>query len=363
MAYGRSQAIKLYQNSLDSSGDTGNGAHNFVNHYTSNMDTLKSFWITPEDQFITDESGESTSIALGTTPVAESGKTPVTTNNKSPPLPSTTGSNWKTSSGPTNHKTKSRTVPTVTSTSNNDSTRGLLNRKNPPSLCYIPTPCKQSNEGGTTAMSNQNHQPPATTTKLRKKQSPVKKKPTAEILSTDARKEQAQHSNTPRDLTEFEIIMLEKAYSNKLTTRDMKLPDEHIFDNVTKLSDAIQDSSLEESETVLEEGNEKKVVDSSVEEAHMGSVAQALEEWNTEKVLQDTDVSEDKDIGIFPLVVSSVTESSKNETTTKGTSIKHIKCVMTREGLLLQPQILSPQIVTLMDMIELRIPLARRMWP
>jgi hypothetical protein len=48
----------------------------------------------------------------------------------------------------------------------------------------------------------------------------------------------------------------------------------------------------------LEEGNEKKVVDSSVEEAHMGSVAQ---------------------------VVSSVTESSKNETTTKGTSIKTYK--------------------------------------
>jgi hypothetical protein len=48
---------------------------------------------------------------------------------------------------------------------------------------------------------------------------------------------------------------------------------------------------VEESETVLQEGNEKKVVDSSVEEAHMGSVAQ---------------------------VVSSVTESSKNETTTKG---------------------------------------------
>jgi hypothetical protein len=91
MAYGRSQAIKLYQKLLDSSGDTGNGAREFVNPYTSNMDTLKSFWITPEDQFITDESTESTSIALGTTPVAESGKTPVTTNNKSPPLSSKTG--------------------------------------------------------------------------------------------------------------------------------------------------------------------------------------------------------------------------------------------------------------------------------
>jgi hypothetical protein len=75
--------------------------------------------------------------------------------------------------------------------------------------------------------------------------------------------------------------MLTKAYSNKLTTRDMRLPDGHIFEYSTKLSDAIQDSSLEESETVLEEGNEKKVVHSSVEEAHMGSVAQVLEERNT----------------------------------------------------------------------------------
>jgi hypothetical protein len=54
----------------------------------------------------------------------------------------------------------------------------------------------------------------------------------------------------------------------------------------------------------------------------MGSVAQVLEERNKKKVVQDTEVSEDKDIGIFPSVVSSVTESSKNETTTKGTSIK-----------------------------------------
>jgi hypothetical protein len=50
----------------------------------------------------------------------------------------------------------------------------------------------------------------------------------------------------------------------------------------------------------------------------MGALAQVLEERNKEKVLQDTDVLEDKDIGFFPLVISSVTESSKNETTTKG---------------------------------------------
>jgi hypothetical protein len=90
------------------------------------------------------------------------------------------------------------------------------------------------------------------------KNSSSQKKTTAEILSTDARKEQYQHSNKPRDLTEFGIIMLEKAYSNKLTTQDMTLPDKHIFENTTKLSDAIQDSSLEELETVLEEGNEKR---------------------------------------------------------------------------------------------------------
>jgi hypothetical protein len=38
----------------------------------------------------------------------------------------------------------------------------------------------------------------------------------------------------------------------------MRLPDGHIFEYATELSDAIQDSSLEESETVLEEGNEKR---------------------------------------------------------------------------------------------------------
>jgi hypothetical protein len=99
MAYGRSQAIKLYQKLLDSSCDTGNGARDFVNHSTSNMDTLKLFCITAEDQFINVESAKSTSIELGTTPVAESGQILVTTNNKSPPLPSTTGSIRNTSSG------------------------------------------------------------------------------------------------------------------------------------------------------------------------------------------------------------------------------------------------------------------------
>jgi hypothetical protein len=174
-------------------------------------------------------------------------------------------------------------------------------------------------------MSNQKHQPPATSTESRENKVPVKKKPTPERLSTDARKEQVQPSTTIRELTEFEIIMLQKAYLNKLTTRDMILQDGHILEYATELSDAIQDSSLEEAEMVLEEGNEKKVVDSSVEEAHMGSVAQVLEERNKKKVVEDTDVSEDKDVKICPLAVSSVTTSSKNETTTKETSPKTYK--------------------------------------
>jgi hypothetical protein len=175
-------------------------------------------------------------------------------------------------------------------------------------------------------MSNQNHQPPATTTKYRKKV-PVKKKPATEILSTDARKEQVQPSTRSTELTEFEIIFLQKSYLNQLTPRDTRLSDCHIFDNATERCEGILDSFVEDSETVLEEGNEKKVVDSSLEEAHMGSVAQLLEEQNKEKVVKDTDVSEDKDIGICPLVVSYVTESSKNETTTKGTSLKNISIV------------------------------------
>jgi hypothetical protein len=57
----------------------------------------------------------------------------------------------------------------------------------------------------------------------------------------------------------------------------------------------------------------------------MGSVAQVLEERNKKKVVEDTDVSEDKDVEICPLAVSSVIASSKNETTTKGTSPKTYK--------------------------------------
>jgi hypothetical protein len=131
MAYGRSQAIKLYKKSLNSSGDTGNGAPGFVNHYTSNIDTLKSFWVKSEDQFITDEYGESTSKALGTTPVAESDKTP-------PPIPSKTGSQIKTSSG-------SGTTTTLNYTSNNDGT--------PPSSGSKTGPCKGSTEGSRTVIS------------------------------------------------------------------------------------------------------------------------------------------------------------------------------------------------------------------
>jgi hypothetical protein len=57
----------------------------------------------------------------------------------------------------------------------------------------------------------------------------------------------------------------------------------------------------------------------------MGSVPQVLEKPNKKKVVEDTDVSEDKDVEICPLAASSVTASSKNETTTKGTSPKTYK--------------------------------------
>jgi hypothetical protein len=52
MAYGHPQAIEWYQKWLDSSGDTGNVGRDFVNHSTSNMDTLKSFWTSTEDKFV-----------------------------------------------------------------------------------------------------------------------------------------------------------------------------------------------------------------------------------------------------------------------------------------------------------------------
>jgi hypothetical protein len=116
---------------LNSSGDTGNGAPGFVNHYTSNIDTLKSFWVKSEDQFITDEYGESTSKALGTTPVAGSDKTP-------PPIPSETGSQIKISSG-------SGTTTTLNYTSNNNGT--------PPSSGSKTGPCKGSTRGSTTVNS------------------------------------------------------------------------------------------------------------------------------------------------------------------------------------------------------------------
>jgi hypothetical protein len=83
------------------------------------------------------------------------------------------------------------------------------------------------------------------------------------------------------------------------------LPDWHIFENATELSEAILDSSVEEAET--------------------GPVPQVLEEGNKKKVVDDTDVLEDTDVEIFPLAASSVTASSKNGTTTKGTSPKTYK--------------------------------------
>jgi hypothetical protein len=129
--------------------------------------------------------------------------------------------------------------------------------------------------------------PLPTSTRSNKNKGQVEKKPTTKNLCTHARKKQVQPSPRSTELTEFEMIILQKSYLNQLTPQDLTLSDCHIFENATERCEGILDSFVEESETVLEEGNEKKVVDSSVEEAHMGLVAR---------------------------VVSSVTESSKNET-------------------------------------------------
>jgi hypothetical protein len=92
MAYGRSQAIEWYQKWLESSGDTGNVGRDFVNHSTSNMDTLKSFWKSTEDKFVNVELTESTSTASRT--ITEEGNhvTQVTTNTKKSPSTSATES-------------------------------------------------------------------------------------------------------------------------------------------------------------------------------------------------------------------------------------------------------------------------------
>jgi hypothetical protein len=150
--------------------------------------------------------------------------------------------------------------------------------------------------------SNQKHQPPATSTGLNKNKAPVEKKRTAKSLPAYATKKQVQSSTRSRDLTPSEVILLQKAYSNQLTTRDMRLPDLHIYENATEVSEAILDSSVEEAETDL--------------------VPQVLEEGNEKKVVDDTYVLEDTDVEIFPLAASSVTASSKNGTTTNGTSPK-----------------------------------------
>jgi hypothetical protein len=85
----------------------------------------------------------------------------------------------------------------------------------------------------------------------------------------------------------------------------MRLPDCHIFDNATERCEKILDSFVEAVETdpeppVLEEGHENKVVD-------------------------DKDVSEDKDVGMFRLAEYSVPASSKDGKTTNGTPIKTYK--------------------------------------
>jgi hypothetical protein len=60
MAYGRSTGIKLYKEWVDSNDGTTNGAGDFVDHSTSNIDTLKPFWTTTEEKFVNVESTKST---------------------------------------------------------------------------------------------------------------------------------------------------------------------------------------------------------------------------------------------------------------------------------------------------------------
>jgi hypothetical protein len=99
--------------------------------------------------------------------------------------------------------------------------------------------------------------------------------------------------------------MLHKSYSNQLTTRDMKLPDCHIFENATERSEAILESFVEGAET--------------------GQVPQVSEEGNGNKVVDDTDASEETEVEMFRSVESSVPASSKNGTSTNGTPIKTYK--------------------------------------
>jgi hypothetical protein len=80
--------------------------------------------------------------------------------------------------------------------------------------------------------------------------------------------------------------MLQKSYSDQLTTRDMRLPDCHGFENATERSEAI--------------------LDYFVEGAEMDKVAQVLEEGNEKKVVDDTAVLEDTDVNMFPLAASSI---------------------------------------------------------
>jgi hypothetical protein len=82
----------------------------------------------------------------------------------------------------------------------------------------------------------------------------------------------------------------------------MRLSDCHIFENATERCEGI--------------------LDSFVEGAEMDPVPQLLEEGNENKVVDDTDVSEDKDVEMFRSVESSVPASSKKGTTTNGTPIK-----------------------------------------
>jgi hypothetical protein len=201
MAFGRSKAIKLYKRWGDSKDKTGSGARDFVDHSTSDIDTLKLFWTTTEDKFVnvkavstasrtTHEDGSNVSPGtckpqsvkvrspmlssnrnnspspgseLPASKVSNKVGTPKMSNTKKPPSASTTGSNRNEARSNKSLSTQSHTGPSVTSTSNgfnNGSARVLFNPKNPPSHGTELAAYKGSNEGGTPGSSNPKKTPP-----------------------------------------------------------------------------------------------------------------------------------------------------------------------------------------------------------
>jgi hypothetical protein len=152
-------------------------------------------------------------------------------------------------------------------------------------------------------MSNKKHPlPPQTCTRPNKNKAQVRKKPKTESLSKHAREKQVQLSTISTDLTEFQIIMLQKSHLSQLTPRYMRLSDCHIFEKATERCEEILDSFVEGAET--------------------DPVPQLSEKENKNKVGDETDVSEDKDGKMLRSEKSSVPASSKKETTLNGTTVK-----------------------------------------